>query len=114
RLTFVIEVHYAFPNTSRDVAPCATASGEGALRMRLSIAMAASLLLATAAYAQTTGAATIVGNVTDTTGAVIPGAKVIVVNPLTGFTFDAVTNQEGAYYVPYLRPGVYNVNIEAQ
>jgi Carboxypeptidase regulatory-like domain len=76
--------------------------------------MAASLLLATAAYAQTTGAATIVGNVTDTTGAVIPGAKVIVVNPLTGFTFDAVTNQEGAYYVPYLRPGVYNVNIEAQ
>jgi len=76
--------------------------------------MAASLLLATAAYAQTTGAATIVGNVTDTTGAVIPGAKVIVVNPLTGFTFDAVTNQEGAYYVPYLRPGVYNVNVEAQ
>ena len=55
--------------------------------------MAASLLLATATYAQTTGAATIVGNVTDTTGAVIPGAKVVVVNPLTGFTFDAVTNR---------------------
>src|ERR1700720_3054138 len=81
--------------------------------MKRSIVLVASLVFAAAAYAQTTGAATIVGNVTDTTGALIPGAKVIVVNPQTGFTFDAVTNQEGAYYVPYLRPGIYNVVIEA-
>src|SRR5215831_9714279 len=49
-----------------------------------------------------------------TTGAVIPGAKVTVVNTQTAFQSDTVTNNEGYYYVPYLRPGIYNVTIEAQ
>jgi hypothetical protein len=70
------------------------------------------LLSATASFAQTTGAATIVGNVTDTSGAVVPGAKVTVINTETNFRFEGVTNQEGYYYVPYLRPGTYNVTIE--
>src|SRR5882672_4510048 len=65
-----------------------------------------------AAFAQTTGSATIVGTVTDTTGAVIPGAKVAVVNTETGFHFDGLTNSEGYFYVPYLRPGVYNLTVE--
>jgi hypothetical protein len=65
------------------------------------------------AVAQTTGAATIVGTVTDTTGAVIPGAKIAVVNTETNFNFEGVTNQDGYYYVPYLRPGVYKVTVEA-
>ncbi|HEY2019007.1 MAG TPA: carboxypeptidase-like regulatory domain-containing protein, partial [Bryobacteraceae bacterium] len=72
------------------------------------------LLAATASFAQTTGAATIVGNVTDISGAVVPGAKVTVVNTETNFHFEGLTNQEGYYYVPYLRPGVYNVTIEAE
>ncbi|MBI2685649.1 MAG: TonB-dependent receptor [Acidobacteria bacterium] len=67
-----------------------------------------------AAYGQTTGSATIVGTVTDNTGAVIPGAKVIVVSPSMGFNFDGVTNNDGYYFVPYLRPGTYNLTIEAQ
>jgi hypothetical protein len=52
-------------------------------------------------------------NVTDTSGAVVPGAKVTVINTETNFRFEGVTNQEGYYYVPYLRPGIYNVTIEA-
>src|SRR5215831_18835254 len=71
------------------------------------------LLAAPAAVAQTTGAATIVGTVTDTSGAVIAGAKVTVVNTETNFHFEGLTNQDGYYYVPYLRPGIYNVTIEA-
>ena len=63
--------------------------------------------------AQTTGAATIVGTVTDSSGAVVPGAKITVVNTGTNFHFEGVTNQDGYYYVPYLRPGVYNLSIEA-
>jgi hypothetical protein len=63
--------------------------------------------------AQTTGLSTIVGTITDTTGAVIPGAKVNVTNIETGFHFEAVSNQEGYYYVPYLRPGAYNLTVEA-
>ena len=78
------------------------------------IVVLAFLLLTSAASAQTTGAATIVGTVTDTTGAVIPGVKVAVVNTQTGFNFESVTNSEGYYYVPYLRPGIYNLTIEAQ
>src|SRR5689334_11929503 len=66
------------------------------------------------AIAQTTGAAAVVGTVTDATGAVIPGAKVTVVNTETAFKSDTITNNEGYYFVPYLRPGTYNVTIEAQ
>ena len=77
--------------------------------MKKAIAFVALVLLATSAYAQTTGAATILGTVTDTTGAVIPGAKVVVANTETGFKFDGVTNSDGYYFVPYPRPGVYNV-----
>jgi hypothetical protein len=82
--------------------------------MKKAVVVLALVLLRSAVYAQTTGAATIVGTVTDTTGAVIPGAKVVVVNKDTGFNFDGVTNNDGYYYVPYLRPGIYNVTIEAQ
>ncbi len=71
------------------------------------------LLTAFTASAQTTGAATILGNVTDSTGAVVPSAKVTVVNTETNFQFDALTNQDGYFYVPYLRPGSYKVTVEA-
>src|SRR5215472_15023211 len=80
---------------------------------RLIVLSALALLAAPASFAQTTGAATIVGNVTDTSGAVLPGAKVTVVNTETNFHFEGVTNQEGYYYVPYLRPGIYSLTIEA-
>ena len=71
-------------------------------------------LVAPAVFAQTTGLSTLVGVVTDTTGAVVPGAKVSVVNTETQFNFDGVTNSSGSYYVPYLRPGIYTLTIEAQ
>ncbi|PYT20220.1 MAG: hypothetical protein DMG57_42865 [Acidobacteria bacterium] len=59
------------------------------------IVAAALVLLTSFAHAQTTGAATIVGTVTDTTGAIIPGAKVKVINTETGFHFEGVTNNDG-------------------
>lgn len=65
-------------------------------------------------YAQTTGSATIVGTVTDNTGAVIPGAKVQIVSPSMGFNFESVTNADGYYFIPYLRPGTYNMTVELQ
>ncbi|MCW5976572.1 MAG: TonB-dependent receptor [Bryobacteraceae bacterium] len=63
--------------------------------------------------AQTTGSATIVGTVTDQTGARVVGAQVNVVNTGTRFTANGVTNQDGDYYVPYLIPGAYLLTIEA-
>src|SRR5207245_1169340 len=79
----------------------------------LFVGLLSAFSLTISAYAQTTGAATIVGTVTDTTGAVIPAAKVTVVNTATNFNFEGLTNQDGYYYVPYLRPGIYRVTVEA-
>ncbi|MBI3697631.1 MAG: carboxypeptidase regulatory-like domain-containing protein [Acidobacteria bacterium] len=53
------------------------------------------------------------GTVTDTTGAVVAGAKATVVNTETSFVSNSVTNNEGYYYVPYLNPGTYQLQIEA-
>ena len=65
------------------------------------------------AFSQSTGTATLVGTVTDPTGAVIAGAKVKVVNTGTQFVSANTTSAEGSYYVPYLIPGSYRLTIEA-
>src|SRR5258705_13579296 len=70
--------------------------------------------LAGLAMAQTTGTATLVGTVTDNTGAVVPGASIHIVNTETQFVYQGQTNAEGAYYVPNLNPGTYRVTIENQ
>jgi len=70
------------------------------------------VLASTAAFAQTTGGATLVGTVTDTSGAVVPGANVIVVNIETSFRSATLTSPEGNYYVPYLNPGTYQITVE--
>jgi hypothetical protein len=59
----------------------------------------------------TTG--TLVGTVTDPTGAVIAGARVRVANEGTGVNFDAVTNASGDYVVPNLPAATYRVKVEA-
>src|SRR3981189_1095205 len=71
------------------------------------------LLWAPAAFAHTTGTATLVGTLTDPTGAVISGAKVTVVNTGTSFVSESLTTAEGSYYVSYLMPGTYRLTIEA-
>ena len=71
------------------------------------------LLFASSALAQTTGTATIVGAVTDSTGSVVAGAKITVVNVNTSFVHNSVTTPEGTYYIPNLNPGTYQLTIEA-
>ena len=70
--------------------------------------------VATAAAVAQTGQGSIVGSVTDPTGALIPGAVVRVTQTETGFAYSAVTNEEGIYRVPYLNPGAYEIAFEAQ
>ncbi|MCU1258949.1 MAG: hypothetical protein JWO80_1834 [Bryobacterales bacterium] len=71
------------------------------------------VLAAGSAWSQTAGTGNLVGNVKDTTGAVIAAAKVSAVNTETAFLSETVTSAEGAYYVPYLAPGTYRLTIEA-
>lgn len=47
----------------------------------------------------------ITGIVTDASGAVVPGASVVLTNPATGATYKAVTNSEGSYTIPDVPPG---------
>ncbi|HKV38561.1 MAG TPA: TonB-dependent receptor [Blastocatellia bacterium] len=54
------------------------------------------------------------GNVTDQTGAVIPGAKVDALNVGTNISKTAVTDERGVYTLTDLLPGVYKVTVGAQ
>ncbi|HEY3131264.1 MAG TPA: TonB-dependent receptor [Acidobacteriota bacterium] len=63
------------------------------------------------ASAQTV-AGTIVGTATDASGAVLPGVTVTVTNSATGVAKVVVTNEAGAYTVPFLQPGTYSVSGE--
>jgi hypothetical protein len=67
------------------------------------------LLLPWAAHAQETNLS---GTVTDATDAVLPGVTVTAVNTATGNSFVAVTDGEGRYRLPTLRPGVYKVTAD--
>ena len=52
---------------------------------------------------------TVVGNVTDQTGAVVPGAKVTMVQEETRDTRTAVTNAEGRYTLSTVPTGIYDI-----
>lgn len=59
------------------------------------------------------GAGSIQGTVTDSTGAVIPSAAIHVVNQATNVATQARTNSVGFYQVPGLFTGDYTINISA-
>jgi Carboxypeptidase regulatory-like domain len=54
---------------------------------------------------------TLVGTVTDTTGAVIPGATITIINAGTGINYTAKTTDQGAYRVTQLPPGRYTMQV---
>jgi hypothetical protein len=56
---------------------------------------------------------TLTGNVTDPSGAVVPGAKVSAVNVNTGVTIEAAVNDDGVYRFQALQAGTYKVSISA-
>lgn len=56
----------------------------------------------------------IVGTVTDTSGAIVPGAKVMVVNQGTTLQQTTVTNSSGSYTLNVLPIGQYAVTVEAR
>jgi hypothetical protein len=55
--------------------------------------------------------ATILGTVTDSSGAVVPGATVAVTEVNTGVSRNGSTTGAGTYSLPYLSPGKYRVEI---
>jgi hypothetical protein len=56
----------------------------------------------------------IVGRVTDQSGAVIPHATVVVTNKAMGTKNSLVTNEQGFYQAVFLTPGLYRIDVEVQ
>ena len=57
--------------------------------------------------------ATIIGRVTDPTGAIVPGAAVQAVNLATNAGGNSETNESGSFEIPYLLPGLYRVTVKS-
>jgi len=84
-------------------------------RFQLAVAVLASCLLATSAFAQGGGASstgTINGKVTDASQAVLPGVTVTATSPALLGPQVSVTNAEGSYRFPGVPPGTYTVTFE--
>ena len=70
------------------------------------------ILLAIAGTTASGQTATILGTVTDPSGAAVPGASVKVTNTATKVTRDLGTNTSGSYIAPELQIGPYLLRVE--
>src|SRR6185437_3159644 len=72
-----------------------------------------SALVPQASFAQTVAVAALNGSVVDTTGALIPGAKITATNTDTGAIRTTVANGAGQFNLPALPVGPYALKVEA-
>src|SRR5271157_1333780 len=77
-------------------------------------AIAAVLLVPTQLWAQGETTSAILGQVADSTNAVVPAATVTIINRETGLKRSAKTDDAGRFNFPQLKPGTYTVRVEAQ
>src|SRR5437016_2395683 len=70
------------------------------------------LMLASVLQAQVS-TADIVGTITDSTDAVVVGAKVTATNLATGLTYQTGSNSRGEFAIPLLPAGRYRIRLEA-
>lgn len=69
------------------------------------------LLTSVGLFAQS---ASLTGIVTDSSGAAVPGARVVATVIATGVESATETNQEGLYRLPALTPGIYSIQVNVQ
>src|SRR5436309_3915423 len=81
------------------------------LVQRLVLGIILASLSALPAFAQGTASSSLSGTAVDSAGGMIPGATVVVKNKATNTSFNAVTNETGAFSVPSLDPGIYTVTV---
>src|SRR5579863_3912836 len=73
-----------------------------------------SLLLFSASVLAQSTAGRILGTVSDTTGAAVPGATVIVTDVQRGTARTLTTDDTGGFVAPELLPGTYKIHVEAK
>ena len=82
-------------------------------RMRIALSLLSLLLGVRVALAQNISG-TLLGNVTDSSGAVLVGAEVTITHKETNHVSKTATNELGSYQAPYLKPGNYRVEVTMQ
>src|ERR1051326_2544719 len=77
--------------------------------------IATDLLLGTQGWRRfiTAGTGSVSGAVTNSSGALVPGATVRAVNIETGLTFDGHTGADGVYAFPNLKAGTYKLDVSS-
>src|SRR5712691_2487999 len=88
--------------------------GEKFMLLRRGLSLSLLVLLCLHAGIAQSDRGTVVGSVTDATGAVIPGAKITVTNTATNVPNTATSTDAGDYTVPNLPAGQYSVRVEKQ
>jgi len=81
------------------------------MRSRLTLWALLGLSCATPAAAQLASQTALVGTVTDSGGAVLPGAQVVAVNTGTKDTYETTTNGEGYYNIQFVKLGTYEISV---
>src|SRR5205823_14179858 len=71
----------------------------------------ACLLVVSSAWAQTSTAGTVVGQVMDQSNAVVPAATVTLTDAATGNSRDTTTNDQGRYVFINVAPGNYAITV---
>jgi hypothetical protein len=89
--------------------PC---SNGGIMGTRLFQTLSLVMFFTVTAFAQR-DLGTLTGTVTDSTGAVVAGAKLQITEQATGVKYAVETDNSGTYVRPLLKPGTYTIEVEA-
>ena len=76
----------------------------------LCASVAFAILGAASARAQSSIAGTVIGQVTDESGAAVPGVSIKIVDLATGASFSTVSNDTGRFNFATVPPGKYDIN----
>src|ERR1039458_9584104 len=82
--------------------------------IRMCLGLVVLLLVAGRMFGQAGATGTILGTVTDATGAIVPNVSVTVTNTGTNSAIKTVTSSSGDFNAPALNPGTYTVSAEAK
>ncbi len=91
-----------------------TARRETTMRFMLFGAIVISLSMLSSTLRAQTSQATIRGNVHDSTGAVVPGAKLVLENTATHVIATSVSNGAGDYLLQNINPGTYTLQVSKE
>src|SRR5438552_11762579 len=79
-------------------------------RLNRSLLLAALLAAGCIAAAAQSGRGVITGIVRDSSGAIVPGAEITIVEKATGVVTTATSTDAGVYRAPYVPPGTYKIS----